>query len=61
MAVYPMQNYGAIQTGSHRFFGLEPGKPDTLRESGRFFHLWKKVDETWKLSRVFSFDHHPAE
>jgi len=61
MAVYPMHNYGAIQTGSHRFFGLEPGKPDKLRESGRFFHLWKKVDGTWKLSRVFSFDHHPAE
>lgn len=61
MAVYPMNNYGAIQTGSHRFFGLEPGKPDRLRESARFFHAWKQVDGKWKLARAFSFDHRPAE
>lgn len=61
MTVYPMKNYGAIQTGSHRFFGLAPGKPDQLRESGKFFHVWKQVDGMWKLSRAFSFDHRPAE
>lgn len=61
LAVYPMNNYGAIETGSHRFFGLEPGKPDQLRESGKFFQAWKQVDGKWKLARVFSFDHHPAE
>lgn len=61
MVVYPMNNYGAIQTGRHRFFGVELGKPDKLRESGKFFHVWKREDGKWKLSRVFSFDHHPAE
>jgi ketosteroid isomerase-like protein len=58
--VYPMNNYGAIQTGTHRFYGLEPGKPDALRESAKFFHVWKQVDGGWKLARSFSFDHHPA-
>ena len=61
MEVYPLNNYGAIESGSHRFFGLEPGKPEQLRESGKFFQVWKQVDGHWKLARVFSFDHHPAE
>jgi hypothetical protein len=61
MVVYPINNYGAIQAGSHRFFGIEGGKPDTLRETGKFFHLWTLEDRKWQLSRVFSFDHHPAQ
>lgn len=60
MQVFAMNNYGAIQTGTHRFFGLEEGKPDKLRETGQFFMLWKQVDGAWKLTRVFSFDHRPA-
>jgi ketosteroid isomerase-like protein len=60
LEVFPMNNYGAIQTGTHRFFGIEPGKPDQLRETGKFFHVWKKVDGQWKLSRSYSYDHHPA-
>lgn len=61
MVVYPVANFGAIQQGSHRFWGLEPGKPEVLRETAHFFHLWKEVDGKWKLTRVFSFDHRPAE
>lgn len=61
LEVYPMNNYGAIQTGSHRFFGIEPGKPDQLRETAQFFHVWKKIDGHWKLSRSYSYDHRPAQ
>ncbi len=61
MAVYPVNNYGAIQTGSHRFFGVEAGKPEKLRESGKFFHLWRQADGRWKLARVFSYDHRPGD
>lgn len=61
LEVYPMNNYGAIQTGSHRFFGIEPGKPDQLRETAQFFHVWKKIDGQWKLSRSYSYDHKPAQ
>jgi len=61
MAVYALKDYGAIQTGSHRFYGIEPGKPDVLRETGRLFHLWKLEAGRWKLARVFRYDHRPAE
>jgi hypothetical protein len=61
MAVYALKDFGAIQTGSHRFYGIEPGKPDVLRETGQLFHLWKRQDGQWKLARVFSYDHRPAE
>lgn len=61
MVVYPVANFGAIQQGSHRFWGLEPGKPEVLRETAHFFHLWIEVDGKWKLTRVFSFDHRAAE
>lgn len=60
MKVYPIAASGAIQTGRHRFYGLEPGKPDALRESGQFFHVWRLENGTWRLARVYSFDHHPG-
>jgi len=61
MVVYEIKDYGAIQTGSHRFYGIEAGKPDVLRETGRLFHLWRREAGDWKLARVFSYDHRPAE
>lgn len=27
LKVYPLNNYGAVETGVHRFFQLLPGKP----------------------------------
>ena len=59
--VYPMEKLGALHEGVHRFYGLEAGKPDVLRETGRFMHLWKREHGTWKLSRVLSYDHHPGK
>ncbi|HKP30487.1 MAG TPA: nuclear transport factor 2 family protein [Gemmatimonadales bacterium] len=59
--IYPMENLGALHEGVHRFYGLETGKPDVLRETGRFMNLWKRDNGTWKLSRVLSYDHHPGK
>lgn len=59
--VYPMEKLGALHEGVHRFYGLEAGKPDVLRETGRFMHLWKRENGVWKLSRVLSYDHHPEK
>lgn len=39
MAVFVMNNYGALQMGSHRFFRAEPGKADIPTEHARFTHL----------------------
>ena len=58
--VYPMQDLGALHEGVHRFYGLEAGKPDVLRETGRFMNLWTRENGGWKLTRVLSYDHHPG-
>jgi ketosteroid isomerase-like protein len=61
MAVYPLNNYGAIQVGIHRFYAIAEGKKDQLTETGRFTQVWKKEDGKWKLARVLSYDHKLAE
>ena len=57
LKVYPINNYGAIEVGEHRFYKLTPGKPEELVEISRFTHVWKKVESGWKLARVVSYDH----
>jgi ketosteroid isomerase-like protein len=53
--VYPAGDYGAIQTGQHRFCHNETGKPDC--GTFKFMHIWKRTAEGWKLSRVVSYAH----
>jgi hypothetical protein len=58
LEVYPMDNYGAIEMGTHVFHHpSEPGAPDGR---GEFVHLWQydKKSATWQVTRVLSFDHH---
>ncbi|HWS25327.1 MAG TPA: DUF4440 domain-containing protein [Xanthomonadales bacterium] len=60
--VFAMNNYGAIHTGVHRFYMLEPGKPEKLVEISRFSNLWHRDDQgKWMLTRVFSYDHRTTE
>ena len=54
LAVYPIWDYGAVQTGTHRFD--ERGAP--THTVARFIHLWRRADDgRWRLARVLSFDH----
>ena len=51
--VYPIHNYGAVETGYHRFFNnREPqngySKPD------KYIIIWKKIAGGWKITRVVS-------
>lgn len=57
LKVYPLNNYGAIETGVHRFYQLLPGKPEKLVEVSQFTQVWKKEGDVWKLARVLSYDH----
>lgn len=57
LAVYPLNNYGAVQMGVHRFHPLVKGKS---REIAKFTHLWKKENGEWRLARVLSYDHKNA-
>jgi hypothetical protein len=59
MQVYPMKGYGAVEMGVHRFH--HPGHEDTEGVGeGKFIHLWQYKDGAWKITRVISYDHHPA-
>jgi ketosteroid isomerase-like protein len=61
LQVYPLNNYGAVEVGEHRFFQLLPGKPEKLVEVSLFTHVWKKEGGSWKLARVLSYGHRLTE
>jgi ketosteroid isomerase-like protein len=61
MTVYALNNYGAIQVGTHDFYAIQEGKPDRLTETGQFTHVWKEENGQWRLARVLSFDHELAQ
>lgn len=55
MEVYPVKDYGAIETGLHRFCHEENGKQDC--GTFKFLHIWQKKNGQWKVTRVASYDH----
>ena len=55
MEVYPIKDYGAIETGLHRFCHDEKGKQDC--GTFKFLHIWQKKNGQWKVTRVASYDH----
>lgn len=55
LEVYPIPNYGAIEIGAHTFCHWENGKQDC--GTFRFVHVWKRVGNEWKISRVISYNH----
>jgi ketosteroid isomerase-like protein len=57
VAVYPLNNYGAVETGVHNFYAVQEGKPDRMTESSQFLHIWKNDNGQWKLARVVSYNH----
>lgn len=52
--VFPMKNYGAFETGVHRF--SHPGI-DTDQGDAKFAQLWKYEDGRWWMTVVISYDH----
>lgn len=52
LKVYPMKDYGAVQTGEHWF--VEEGAETSMR--ALFVHLWRRTEDGWRLARVLSFD-----
>lgn len=53
--VYPIKDFGAIQTGQHRFCHTENSKPDC--GVFKFLHVWKLQQERWTVVRVVSYGH----
>jgi len=61
LQVYPLYDngklYGALQTGTHRFYQMQDGK-ESLGSTAEFAHLWILENRQWKLRRVISYNHH---
>lgn len=58
--IYPLNNYGAIITGEHIFYRNKAGQNEYPEESAKFTHVWKFENNTWKMTRVLSYDHQPV-
>ncbi|MBC7535723.1 MAG: nuclear transport factor 2 family protein [Ferruginibacter sp.] len=55
MEVFPIKDYGAIETGTHQFLHIENGKQEI--GTFKFVMIWKKINEHWQISRVISYGH----
>lgn len=60
LKVFPLNNYGAILSGEHYFYINEKGKKEFIDGLAKFTHVWQFKDNTWKMSRILSYDHGPA-
>ena len=56
LEVYPLESYGAVEIGVHRFTHPSESGDQPLGEA-KFVHLWHKTDSGWKITRVISYDH----
>lgn len=57
--INPIKDYGAVETGRHRFFLVIDDKTEKLIEEAKFTNIWQNQTTGWKLSRVISYDHRP--
>jgi hypothetical protein len=55
LEVFPIHDYGAVETGAHRFIHVENGK--TIEGTFKFLQIWQLKDGVWKVTRVVSYDH----
>jgi D-alanyl-D-alanine carboxypeptidase len=53
--VVPIEGYGAIELGEHRFCHSEAGKDDC--GNFRFVNIWKDQGGDWKVTRAISYGH----
>ena len=59
LRAYPLNGYGAVQLGVHRFFSpIDASEPVGL---AKFIHIWRNQDGKWKITRVISYDHAPVK
>jgi hypothetical protein len=59
LQVFPLQDYGAIEIGEHTFCNMAetPVCRDETNGIGKFFMLWQKQGDQYRLTRVISYDH----
>lgn len=57
--VSPIKDFGAVETGRHRFFLVINDTTEKVIEEAKFTNIWQMQSDGWKLSRVISYDHRP--
>lgn len=53
--IYPIKDYGAIETGMHRFCHTENGKLECA--IFKFLHIWENKNGRWKIAKIITYDH----
>jgi hypothetical protein len=57
LEVYPIKEYGAVETGIHRFYATEKGQVERLSSEAKFVQVWQKENGKWKITRIISYGH----
>lgn len=57
LEVYPINNYGAVETGIHRFYATKKGQHEKLSSEAKFVQIWQNKDGEWKITRIISYGH----
>ena len=57
LEVYPIKDYGAVETGIHRFYATEKGQPEKVSSEAKFVQVWQKENGQWKITRIISYGH----
>ena len=58
LKVWPIQGFGALARGEHRFCHYKPGGTTHPCEGrAEFTMLWRRQGEAWTITRAFSYGH----
>jgi len=57
LRVFPLNGYGAIETGIHFFCEAKNAKCPVGSGTAKFTHVWQLKDGAWKITRILSYDH----
>ena len=55
LEVFPVKDYGAMHIATQRFCHVENGRNDC--GNSKFVMVWQQQADTWKITRVVSYDH----
>jgi len=55
MEVYPIKDYGAIETAQHTFSHIENGQLQV--GTFKYMQIWQKKDGVWRVTREISYGH----
>lgn len=55
LEVYPIKDFGAIETGQHRFCHFENGTEQC--GTFKFVHIWRFNQGSWKIVKIVTYDH----